>query len=84
MRYGRRRIWYGCSGDLAYDGEMRNESISRPKRKKGWLLSSLITFATIVAMLGLARLSPVVAWTTSAVGLVALLIFFWFAAPSKS
>jgi hypothetical protein len=63
---------------------MRNESISGPKRKKGWFLNSLITFATIVAMLGLARLSPMVAWVASAAGLLALLIFFWFAAPSKS
>jgi hypothetical protein len=47
-------------------------------------VNSLITFATIVAMLGLARLSPMVAWLMSAVGLVALVVFFWFAAPSKS
>jgi hypothetical protein len=63
---------------------MGNDLISRPKRKKGWLVNSLITFATVIAMLGLARMSPMVAWVMSAVGLVALLVFFWFAAPSKS
>lgn len=63
---------------------MHDDPVSRPRRKRGWLVNSLITFATIVAMLGLARLSPMVAWLMSAVGLVALVVFFWFAAPSKS
>jgi len=62
---------------------MRRESITAPKRKKGWLLNSLITFATIVAMLGLARVSPLVAWVISAMGLAGLTVFFCLAGRQK-
>ena len=39
----------------------------------------LITVATVIALIGLARVSPLTAWTISAVGLVCLLIVFYIA-----
>ena len=60
-------------------GSMRKDSISSEKRKKGWLLDGLITLATVVALIGLARVSPLTAWSISAVGLVCLLVFFYIA-----
>jgi hypothetical protein len=59
--------------------KMRRKSITASKRKKGWLLNGLITLATIVTMLGLARISPSGAWIISAVGLFGLLVFFYLA-----
>jgi hypothetical protein len=59
---------------------MRRESITVPsRRKKGWLVNSLITVATVVTLIGLARVSPLVAWIVSAVGLAALLTLFYVA-----
>lgn len=58
---------------------MRRESVAPSKRRKGWLLNSLITFATVVTLIGLARVSPLTAWLISAVGLAGLLIFFYIA-----
>ena len=53
------------------------------KRPQGWLLGVLITAFTVLTMMGLANSAPLVAWIVSAVGLVGLVGFFYWAGRSK-
>lgn len=58
-------------------------STNTPPKKRGWLPGLLITIATVVAMMGLVRISPLTAWLISAGGLLALLTLFYWAGKSK-
>lgn len=60
-------------------GDMSRDVKDVEKRKKGWLANTLITGAVVVGMMGLARLSPSIAWVIAASGLGALIVFFYWA-----
>lgn len=49
------------------------------KRRKGWLLNSLITAAVVVVMVGLVRVDATIAWGIAFVGFASLIVFFYLA-----
>ncbi len=65
---------------------MRKESLpNKPPEKsnKAWLWNLLITVSVVIGMMGFARVRPELAWGAAALGLVGLIVFFYFAGRSE-
>lgn len=53
------------------------------RKRRGWLPNTLITVATVICFVGLARVDALTAWLIALAGFLGLIAFFYWAGRSE-
>lgn len=65
------------------EGQMSPDKAPDHKKRKAWLPNTLITLATVVCFVGLARVDALTAWLIALAGFIGLVVFFYWAGRSE-